>query len=135
MAWSTRELAELAGTTLRAVRHYHEVGLLPEPERRPNGYKSYAVVHLVRLLRITRLRELGFSVAQIAEMGDTQEHPAEALQSLDAELAATIKRLQRIRVELALILRRELPTANDLYDPAQIDVLARIGSALQSAAE
>jgi hypothetical protein len=31
MAWSTRELAELAGTTLRAVRHYHEVGLLAEP--------------------------------------------------------------------------------------------------------
>ena len=33
MAWSTRQLAELAGTSLRAVRHYHDVGLLPEPER------------------------------------------------------------------------------------------------------
>ncbi|WP_433560110.1 MerR family DNA-binding transcriptional regulator [Pseudonocardia xinjiangensis] len=28
MAWSTRELADLAGTTVRAVRHYHDVGLL-----------------------------------------------------------------------------------------------------------
>src|SRR5204863_5377681 len=40
MAWSTREIAELAGTSLRAVRHYHEVGLLAEPERRANGYKQ-----------------------------------------------------------------------------------------------
>ena len=31
MPWSTRELAELAGTTVKAVRHYHEIGLLDEP--------------------------------------------------------------------------------------------------------
>lgn len=37
MAWSTRRLAELAGTSLRTVRHYHEVELLAEPERRADG--------------------------------------------------------------------------------------------------
>src|ERR687892_734354 len=47
MAWSTREIAELAGTSLRAVRHYHEVGLLEEPARRANGYKQYGVAHLI----------------------------------------------------------------------------------------
>ncbi len=52
MAWSTRQLAALAGTTLRAVRHYHEVGLLDEPERASNGYKQYRTEHLLRLLRI-----------------------------------------------------------------------------------
>jgi DNA-binding transcriptional MerR regulator len=109
MGWSTRELAELAGTSLRTVRHYHDVGLLPEPERRANGYKTYAVAHLVRLLRIKRLAGLGFSLAQIAEMGDADEHPEEALQSLDSQLAATIERLQRIRAELAMILHRETP--------------------------
>ena len=56
MAWSTREIAELAGTSLRAVRHHHEVGLLDEPERRANGYKQYGVAHLVRLVRIKRVR-------------------------------------------------------------------------------
>ena len=101
MAWSTRELAELAGTSLRAVRHYHEVGLLPEPERRSNGYKQYGVAHLVRLLRIKRLADLGFSLPQIAELGDDDEHPAEALRALDAELAATIERLHAARAELA----------------------------------
>ena len=58
MSWSTREIAELAGTSLRAVRHYHDVGLLPEPERRSNGYKQCGVAHLVRLLRIKRLVDL-----------------------------------------------------------------------------
>ena len=110
MAWSTRQLAELAGTSVRAVRHYHEVGLLAEPERRANGYKRYGVAHLVRLLRIKRLTDLGFSLSQIAELGDADEHPEEALRTLDAELAATIERLQRVRVELGLILRRAAPT-------------------------
>jgi DNA-binding transcriptional MerR regulator len=110
VAWSTREIAELAGTTVRAVRHYHEVGLLDEPERRANGYKKYGVAHLIRVLRIKRLTDLGFSLSQIAAMGGADEHPAEALRTLDAELAATIDRLQRVRVELGLILRQAAPT-------------------------
>ncbi|GAA4942677.1 DNA-binding transcriptional MerR regulator [Actinomycetospora succinea] len=110
MGWSTRQLAELTGTTLRAVRHYHEVGLLEEPERRANGYKQYGVAHLVRVLRIKRLTDLGFSLAQIQEMGDADDHPEQALRTLDAELAETIERLQRARVELGLILNQAVPT-------------------------
>ncbi|MDL5154612.1 MerR family transcriptional regulator [Actinomycetospora termitidis] len=116
MGWSTRELAELAGTSLRSVRHYHDVGLLPEPERRSNGYKQYGVAHLVRLLRIKRLADLGFSLPQIAELGDADEHPAEALRALDEDLAAQVDRLQQLRAELADILEHEVPTdlPNDL---------------------
>ncbi|SDD74985.1 MerR family transcriptional regulator [Glycomyces harbinensis] len=110
MAWSTREIADLAGTSLRAVRHYHEVGLLEEPERLPNGYKQYGVAHLVRLLRIKRLADLGLSLPQIAAMGEDDGHPEQALRTLDAELGATIERLQRIRVELGAILHRSAPT-------------------------
>ena len=110
VAWSTREIAELAGTSLRAVRHYHQVGLLPEPERRSNGYKQYGVEHLVRLVRIKRLADLGFSLPQIAAMGESDDHPEEALRELDAELAETIDRLQRARDELAEILEHSAPT-------------------------
>lgn len=110
VAWSTREIAELAGTSLRAVRHYHQVGLLAEPERLSNGYKQYGVAHLVRLVRIKRLTDLGFSLPQIAGMDETDDHPEEALRSLDAELAATIERLQRARSELGLILESSAPT-------------------------
>jgi DNA-binding transcriptional MerR regulator len=110
MTWSTREIAELAGTSLRSVRHYHQVGLLPEPERRSNGYKQYGVVHLIRLLRIKRLVDLGFGLAQIAELGDRDEYPEEALRALDADLAAQIERLQQVRAEVADILAQRLPT-------------------------
>ena len=105
MAWSTREIAELAGTSLRAVRHYHEVGLLPEPERRANGYKQYGVSHLVRLLRITRLTDLGFSLSQIAAMGDDPARivpeAADLLYHLLVLLADAGLTLDDVRAELA----------------------------------
>jgi DNA-binding transcriptional MerR regulator len=95
---------------LRAVRHYHQVGLLAEPERRSNGYKQYGVAHLVRLVRIKRLTDLGFSLPQIAAMGAGDDHPEQALRDLDAELAATIERLQAAREELRLIIEHAAPT-------------------------
>lgn len=110
MAWSTRQLAELAGTTVKAVRHYHQVGLLEEPERSANGYKRYGVPHLARLLRIRRLTDLGLSLSQIAELGEADERPdAATLHRLDAELADTIDRLRRVRAELAVLLRDRAP--------------------------
>ena len=110
MAWSTREIADLAGTSLRSVRHYHEVGLLPEPERRSNGYKQYGVAHLMRLLRIKRLVDLGFSLAQIADLGERDEYPEEALRALGVELVAQIERLEKLRSEIADILEQGLAT-------------------------
>ena len=78
MAWSTRELAELAGTSLRAVRHYHDQGLLPEPPRSTNGYKHYGVRHLIQLLHIRRLVDLGVPLAEIpAELQALVESPAD----------------------------------------------------------
>jgi DNA-binding transcriptional MerR regulator len=131
VAWSTREVAELAGTSLRAVRHYHQVGLLAEPERNTNNYKQYGVAHLVRLVRIKRLVDLGFALPQIAAMGDADDHPEAALRALDAELAATIERLQRARVELGLILKSAAPT--DLpQEFVSSDVVAKLSGADRS---
>jgi len=109
MTWSTRQLADLAGTTVKTVRHYHLVGLLEEPDRATNGYKRYEVGHLVRLLRIKRLVDLGVSLAQVAMLGEGDERPEEALRVIEGELADTIDRLQRIRAELASILHHQSP--------------------------
>ncbi|MFF3442344.1 MerR family transcriptional regulator [Streptosporangium sp. NPDC002721] len=68
MAWSTSELATLAGTTVNTIRHYHRLGLLEEPDRRYNGYKQYETLDLVRLLRIRRLAELGVPLSRIKEL-------------------------------------------------------------------
>ena len=109
MAWSTRELADLAGTTVNTVRHYHRLGLLDEPERRYNGYKQYGVRHLVRLLRIRRLAQLGVPLSQVGPVGAGDENAPDALRAVDAELAAHIERLQQARADIAAILRDDAP--------------------------
>ncbi|WP_285363292.1 MerR family transcriptional regulator [Microbacterium sp. LMC-P-041] len=104
MAWSTRELAELAGTTLNAVRHYHRVGLLDVPDRTANGYKQYEVRHLTRLILIRRLRDMGVPLDRI-EQARCPESTEAALEAIDAELEESIDRLQRSRSEIGAILR------------------------------
>ncbi|MGW6699679.1 MerR family transcriptional regulator [Nocardia sp. NPDC055049] len=106
MTWSTRELADLTGTTVNTIRHYHHVGLLEEPERRDNGYKQYRVRHLISLVRTRRLVEIGIPLAQIAEIDVTC---SDALRELDEELRAGIDRLVRVRDEVAAIAREHAP--------------------------
>lgn len=109
MAWSTREIADLAGTTVNTVRHYHALGLLEEPARRANGYKQYGVAHLVRLLRVRRLAELGVPLSQIDGVDADGGGAKDTLRALDAELAARIASLQRAREEIAAILHGDAP--------------------------
>ncbi|MBB5430993.1 DNA-binding transcriptional MerR regulator [Nocardiopsis composta] len=109
MAWSTRQVAELAGTTVKAVRYYHRIGLLDVPERTANGYKRYEVEHLVRLVQIKRLSDLGVPLSEVASMGRAEEDPDEAIRVLDAELEAAVARLNRVRAEPAVILRHRAP--------------------------
>ncbi|GAA1869486.1 MerR family transcriptional regulator [Asanoa iriomotensis] len=109
MAWSTRELAELAGTTVNTVRHYHRLGLLEEPERRYNGYKQYGVQHLVCLLRIRRLVELRVPLSQIGAIGSDGDVPTEVLRQIDADLSAEVERLRKARSDIAVILRNGAP--------------------------
>jgi DNA-binding transcriptional MerR regulator len=110
MAWSTRELAELAQTTVNTIRHYHHLGLLAEPERKPNGYKQYGVTHLLRLLQIRRLVELGVPLSQIRDEDIDGLSTQERLRQLDAELLASIHRLQQARSDIAASLCDEAHT-------------------------
>ena len=105
MTWSTQGIAELAGTTVNTVRHYHRVGLLEQPDRMSNGYKQYQVRHLVRLLKIRRLRDLGVPLDQIDEVTLEGDSSFEALKVIDADLAVSIERLQRARAEIQAILQ------------------------------
>lgn len=109
MTWSTQQLAEIANTTANTVRHYHKVGLLPLPERAANGYKRYGIPHLVRLITIRRLSELGIPLRQIAAMDRDDDASLEDLRTLDNDLAETIERLTRVRRDLALTLQHHAP--------------------------
>ncbi|GAA1483388.1 MerR family transcriptional regulator [Brachybacterium fresconis] len=105
MAWSTRRLAQLGGTTVKTIRHYHEIGLLDEPERAANGYRQYGTAHLVRVLQIARLRDLGMGLAQIAGLEASEAAFAETLHQLDAQLAESITHQQNLRAEIAELIR------------------------------
>ncbi|WFE51244.1 MerR family transcriptional regulator [Micromonospora sp. WMMD1155] len=104
-----RELARITHTKVSTVRHYHKVGLLAEPERAANGYKRYGVSHLIRLLQVKRLSELGISLPQIAAMDGAGAGGLAEIRALHAELEVTIEHLTRIRSELAQVLDHDAP--------------------------
>lgn len=101
----SRELAELAGVTVRALRHYHHLGILDEPPRSANGYRRYTVHDLVRVLRIKRLASLGFALSDLGALLDDDAESAELLDRLDAETAAEIDRLHHRRAMIAQLRR------------------------------
>ncbi|TDC21060.1 MerR family transcriptional regulator [Streptomyces sp. 8K308] len=95
------ELASYAGVTVRAVRHYHATGLLPEPERDHSGYRRYGADAVVELIRIRTLAEAGVPLARVRELlrADEAEFAA-AVAEIDARLRAEIRerRLHRARI-------------------------------------
>lgn len=103
------ELAAAAGTTTRAVRHYHAVGLLPEPERRANGYREYDARALLRLVRIRRLGQLGLSLAEVrrALAGDDERDLRELLVDLLGDLTRQEAALREQRQRLVALLERD----------------------------
>jgi len=84
------ELAGLVGISTRAIRHYHHVGLLPEPARKANGYREYSLRDAVELARVRRLTELGLSLDEVGDAlaRDAGRDLVEILRELDAGLAA-----------------------------------------------
>jgi DNA-binding transcriptional MerR regulator len=96
------QLAAYSGVTTRAVRHYHQIGLLPEPERDASGYRTYAAPAVVRLIRIRTLAEAGVPLARVQELLDADEEGfATAVAEIDRRLRAEIRQLQEHRGRIA----------------------------------
>ncbi|TNY37109.1 MerR family transcriptional regulator [Thermomonospora catenispora] len=100
------ELAALVGVSTRTVRYYHQRGLLPEPERRVNGYREYRLRDAVTLARVRRLVELGLSLEEIRDVlaDDRGRELREVLQGLDDDLARQQQALAARRERLAVLL-------------------------------
>ena len=62
------EAAKLSNVSAKMIRHYESLGLLPAIARTESGYRQYTgkEVHTLRFIR--RARDLGFSMAEIAEL-------------------------------------------------------------------
>ncbi|ADX74220.1 putative transcriptional regulator [Pseudarthrobacter phenanthrenivorans Sphe3] len=62
------ELAERTGLSLRTIRHYDDVGLLPATARTEGGFRVYSQDDVERLMVIKQLKPLGFSLEEMAEI-------------------------------------------------------------------
>jgi len=116
-------LASYAGVTIRAVRHYHQIGLLEEPERDASGYRTYDAVAVVRLVRIRTLAEAGVPLAQVRELLDADpETFAVATAEIDRQLRAQLRALQEHRRRIA-----QLGSGDSLALPDEVvDYLDRL---------
>lgn len=102
------QLAAYAGVTVRAVRHYHAKGLLPEPERDHSGYRRYDAAAVVELIRIRTLAEAGVPLSRVRallEAGD--EEFAAAVDDIDRRLRAEIRERQHHRQRVAQLVAGE----------------------------
>ena len=121
------QLAATAGVTVRTVRHYHHVGLLPEPERDASGYRRYSAQAAVDLIRIRTLADAGVPLARVDALLHAQ--PAEfaaAITDIDADLQRKIDQLADYRGRIA-----ELASGERLVLPPEVvailDRLRRLG--------
>ncbi len=98
------QLAVYAGVTVRAVRHYHAKGLLPEPKRDRSGYRCYDAAAVVELIRIRTLAGAGVPLSRVRGLlaADDEEFAA-AVQDIDRRLRAEIRERQRHREQISLL--------------------------------
>ena len=108
---------------MRAVRHYHAKGLLPEPERDHSGYRRYGAAAVVQLIRIRTLAEAGVPLSRVQELlAADEEEFATAVADIDARLRAEIRERQHHRERVAQLAagdRLALP-------PEAVDYLDRL---------
>jgi DNA-binding transcriptional MerR regulator len=120
------QLAAYADVTVRAVRHYHAKGLLPEPERDHSGYRRYDAHAVVELIKIRTLADAGVPLARVRELltADQEEFRA-AVDDIDRRLREEIRERQRHRERIA-----QLAAGDSLaLPPEAVEYLDRMRSA------
>ncbi|HVL04409.1 MAG TPA: heavy metal-responsive transcriptional regulator [Acidimicrobiales bacterium] len=109
------KLAEQVGTSADTVRYYERIGLLPETERSPSGYRLYGDEAVERLRFIKRAQRFGLKLEAIAELLDVRRrglcpcgHTRRMLEERVAELDEEMSSLARLRADIATMID-ELP--------------------------
>jgi MerR family transcriptional regulator, thiopeptide resistance regulator len=91
---TVKEVAELAGVTVRTLHHYDEIGLLRPSRRSDAGYRLYDRADLQRLQQILLWRALGFGLADVERLLD--EPGLDRPSALAAQRAALAERLEEL---------------------------------------
>lgn len=101
-ALTISQLAAYAGVTVRAVRHYHAKGLLPEPERDHSGYRRYDAAAVIALIKIRTLADAGVPLARVKDLLAADEEAfAAAVADIDRQLQAEVREREEHRRRIA----------------------------------
>lgn len=117
------QLAKYAGVTIKAVRHYHRLGLLEEPPRDSSNYRRYSARHAIALIKIKTLADAGVPLARIKQLlaADPNQFAA-AITEIDRKLQERVAELLRTRERIA-----QLSGGDRLFVSAEVaDFLDRL---------
>jgi DNA-binding transcriptional MerR regulator len=126
------ELAQDTGVSTKTIRYYETIGVLPEADRAPNGYRTYDEDTIERLRFVLDAQATGLSLTEIASILNLREQGASTcahvthllehhLEDLDRHIAV----LQSTRTQLAALTERaqRLDPAN-CTDPNRCQTIA-----------
>jgi MerR family transcriptional regulator, copper efflux regulator len=126
--------AQLSGVSAKMLRHYEELGLLSGVARSDGGYRQYSQADVHNLRFIKRSRDLGFSMAEIAQLLSlwhnrrrTSASVHRIAQQHAQNLSQRIEQLQAMQRSLQTLMhcchddqRPECPILDDLAGPALV---------------
>lgn len=95
------ECAELTGVTVRTIRYYHQVGLVPVPDE-VDGARDYSMSHVARILRVRWLAGAGLSLDTIGSMLD--DDLGSGLHDLEATADTLAGRIEELTVQRQRVL-------------------------------
>lgn len=108
------DVAERTGLSLRTIRHYEEVGLLPEARRSSGGFRLYGEEAVARLLLIKRMKPLDFTLEEMRDLIDLRDRLAAP--RLSAATRATLT--ERLATYQSLV-EHQLAVLRERVDSAQ----------------
>lgn len=104
--YSVKQLAKLAGVSIRTLHHYDEIGLLQPSVRSESGYRLYGEKELLRLQQILFYRELDFELKEIVEILDDPDYDLlDALQQQKQLLTAEHNRISQLLITIEKTIR------------------------------
>ena len=110
------QLARRTGISTKAIRYYEELGVLPEPERAPNGYRVYDPAAADRITFIQDAQSAGLSLMEIQAILELRDAGESTCAHVIASLEIHLRELVRTRRRLTDIIDQ----AKSL-DPAECD--------------
>ncbi|MFJ6784085.1 MerR family transcriptional regulator [Streptomyces yangpuensis] len=120
------DAAAFAGTTPRAIRHYHQIGLLPEPGRGGDGRRRYGYDDMIRLLWIRKMSEAGIGLDDMRAAFDEARDVEDVLGRLEQALAAQEADIKRQRAAVRRL--RAVGSPLGLLSPLVTDRLSHLPS-------